>query len=80
MKQVAECPTANMTGFKNHELRVLIAADIAARGIDVDQLSTRHQPGCPTFRKHTLHRIRTRPDVPATTVLSLFANRKNCLT
>ena len=28
-----------LTGFKNHELRVLIATDIAARGIDVDQLS-----------------------------------------
>lgn len=28
-----------LTDFKNHTLRVLIATDIAARGIDVDQLS-----------------------------------------
>ena len=28
-----------LTGFKSHTLRVLIATDIAARGIDVDQLS-----------------------------------------
>ncbi|WP_288895392.1 DEAD/DEAH box helicase [uncultured Bacteroides sp.] len=28
-----------LTGFKSHDLRVLIATDIAARGIDVEQLS-----------------------------------------
>ena len=46
-----------LTGFKNHELRVLIATDIAARGIDVDQLSHVINYELPNIPETYVHRI-----------------------
>lgn len=46
-----------LTGFKNHELRVLIATDIAARGIDVDQLSHVINYELPNVPETYVHRI-----------------------
>ena len=46
-----------LTGFKSHELRVLIATDIAARGIDVDQLSHVINYELPNIPETYVHRI-----------------------
>lgn len=46
-----------LTGFKNHDLRVLIATDIAARGIDVDQLSHVINYELPNVPETYVHRI-----------------------
>lgn len=46
-----------MTEFKNHTLRVLIATDIAARGIDVDQLSHVINYELPNVPETYVHRI-----------------------
>lgn len=46
-----------MTGFKSHTLRVLIATDIAARGIDVDQLSHVINYELPNIPETYVHRI-----------------------
>ena len=46
-----------LTGFKNHTLRVLIATDIAARGIDVDQLSHVINYELPNIPETYVHRI-----------------------
>lgn len=46
-----------LTAFKAHELRVLIATDIAARGIDVDQLSHVINYELPNIPETYVHRI-----------------------
>ena len=46
-----------LTDFKNHTLRVLIATDIAARGIDVDQLSHVINYELPNVPETYVHRI-----------------------
>lgn len=46
-----------LTEFKNHTLRVLIATDIAARGIDVDQLSHVINYELPNIPETYVHRI-----------------------
>ncbi len=46
-----------LNGFKSHELRVLIATDIAARGIDVDQLSHVINYELPNIPETYVHRI-----------------------
>lgn len=46
-----------LTGFKNHSLRVLIATDIAARGIDVEQLSHVINYELPNIPETYVHRI-----------------------
>lgn len=46
-----------LTDFKNHSLRVLIATDIAARGIDVDQLSHVVNYELPNVPETYVHRI-----------------------
>ena len=46
-----------LTGFKSHTLRVLIATDIAARGIDVDQLSHVINYELPNIPETYVHRI-----------------------
>lgn len=46
-----------LTGFKDHSLRVLIATDIAARGIDVDQLSHVINYELPNVPETYVHRI-----------------------
>lgn len=46
-----------LTDFKNHSLRVLIATDIAARGIDVDQLSHVINYELPNVPETYVHRI-----------------------
>ena len=46
-----------MTNFKNHTLRALIATDIAARGIDVDQLSHVINYELPNVPETYVHRI-----------------------
>lgn len=46
-----------LTSFKNHTLRVLIATDIAARGIDVDQLSHVINYELPNVPETYVHRI-----------------------
>ena len=46
-----------LTGFKGHTLRVLIATDIAARGIDVDQLSHVINYELPNIPETYVHRI-----------------------
>lgn len=69
-----------LTNFKNHTLRALIATDIAARGIDVDQLSHVINYEFPMFRKLTCT-ASVVPDVPDMKEWpSLSANQKNCPT
>ncbi len=46
-----------LTGFKEHTLRVLIATDIAARGIDIDQLSHVVNYELPNVPETYVHRI-----------------------
>lgn len=46
-----------LTGFKAHTLRVLIATDIAARGIDVEQLSHVINYELPNIPETYVHRI-----------------------
>ena len=46
-----------LTGFKSHDLRVLIATDIAARGIDVEQLSHVINYELPNIPETYVHRI-----------------------
>ncbi len=46
-----------LSGFKNHNLRVLIATDIAARGIDVDLLSHVINYELPNVPETYVHRI-----------------------
>lgn len=46
-----------LSGFKEHTLRVLIATDIAARGIDVDQLSHVINYELPNVPETYVHRI-----------------------
>lgn len=46
-----------LSGFKSHTLRVLIATDIAARGIDVDQLSHVINYELPNVPETYVHRI-----------------------
>ena len=46
-----------LTNFKNHTLRALIATDIAARGIDVDQLSHVINYELPNVQETYVHRI-----------------------
>lgn len=46
-----------LTNFKNHTLRALIATDIAARGIDVDQLSHVINYELPNIPETYVHRI-----------------------
>jgi Superfamily II DNA and RNA helicases len=46
-----------LTSFKDHTLRVLIATDIAARGIDVDQLSHVINYELPNVPETYVHRI-----------------------
>lgn len=46
-----------LTNFKNHTLRALIATDIAARGIDVDQLSHVVNYELPNVPETYVHRI-----------------------
>jgi ATP-dependent RNA helicase RhlE len=46
-----------LTDFKNHDLRVLIATDIAARGIDVDLLSHVFNYELPNVPETYVHRI-----------------------
>ena len=46
-----------LTNFKNHTLRALIATDIAARGIDVDQLSHVINYELPNVPETYVHRI-----------------------
>lgn len=46
-----------LTDFKSHSLRVLIATDIAARGIDVDQLSHVINYELPNVPETYVHRI-----------------------
>ena len=46
-----------LTEFKSHTLRVLIATDIAARGIDVDQLSHVINYELPNVPETYVHRI-----------------------
>lgn len=46
-----------LTNFKSHTLRVLIATDIAARGIDVDQLSHVINYELPNVPETYVHRI-----------------------
>lgn len=69
-----------LTGFKNHELRVLIATDIAARGIDVDQLSHVINYELPNIPETYVHRIGRTGRAGHDGIALSFANRKNCLT
>ncbi|WP_373831284.1 helicase-related protein, partial [Bacteroides heparinolyticus] len=46
-----------LTGFKSHSLRVLIATDIASRGIDVEQLSHVINYELPNIPETYVHRI-----------------------
>lgn len=46
-----------LTGFKSHDLRILIATDIAARGIDVNQLSHVINYELPNIPETYVHRI-----------------------
>jgi len=46
-----------LTNFKSHETRVLIATDIAARGIDIDQLDMVINYDLPDVAETYVHRI-----------------------
>lgn len=46
-----------LNGFKNHSLRVLIATDIASRGIDIEQLSHVINYELPNIPETYVHRI-----------------------
>lgn len=48
---------AALKGFKTRELRVLVATDIAARGIDIDELSTVINFEIPNIPETYVHRI-----------------------
>jgi ATP-dependent RNA helicase RhlE len=48
---------ASLNGFKNRELRVLVATDIAARGIDVEELSHVFNYDLPNIPETYIHRI-----------------------
>lgn len=49
--------TEALKGFKNHEIRVLVATDIAARGIDVDDLAYVFNFDLPNIPETYVHRI-----------------------
>lgn len=48
---------AALTGFKNREIRVLVATDIAARGIDIDELTHVINFELPNIPESYVHRI-----------------------
>lgn len=48
---------AALTGFKNKEIRVLVATDIAARGIDIDELTHVINFELPNVSESYVHRI-----------------------
>lgn len=48
---------AALTGFKNKEIRVLVATDIAARGIDIDDLTHVINFELPNVSESYVHRI-----------------------
>jgi len=48
---------AALSGFKNKEIRVLVATDVAARGIDVDELSHVINFDLPNIPETYVHRI-----------------------
>lgn len=48
---------AALNGFKNRELRVLVATDVAARGIDVEELSHVINYDLPNISETYIHRI-----------------------
>jgi ATP-dependent RNA helicase RhlE len=48
---------AALTGFKNKEIRVLVATDIAARGIDIDELTHVINFELPNISESYVHRI-----------------------
>ena len=48
---------AALTSFKNREIRVLVATDVAARGIDVDELSHVINFDLPNISETYVHRI-----------------------
>lgn len=48
---------AALTGFKNREIRVLVATDIAARGIDIDELTHVINFELPNVSESYVHRI-----------------------
>ncbi len=48
---------AALTGFKNKEIRVLVATDIAARGIDIDELTHVINFELPNIAESYVHRI-----------------------
>ncbi|HYE09623.1 MAG TPA: DEAD/DEAH box helicase [Patescibacteria group bacterium] len=48
---------AALNGFKNRELRVLVATDVAARGIDVEELSHVINYDLPNIPETYIHRI-----------------------
>jgi ATP-dependent RNA helicase RhlE len=53
MVKISECKTAVLEAFKNKEVGVLVATDIAARGIDIDQLPFVINFDLPNIPKHT---------------------------
>lgn len=48
---------ASLTGFKNREIRVLVATDIASRGIDIDELTHVINFELPNIAESYVHRI-----------------------
>lgn len=51
-----------LAAFKNHEIQVLVATDIAARGIDIEKLSHVINYNIPNISETYVHRIgRTAP-------------------
>ena len=57
METKGRVPSACLIQFKDHTLRVLIATDIASRGIDVDHLSHVINYDLPNVPETYVHRI-----------------------
>lgn len=68
-----------LTNFKDHTTRVLIATDIAARGIDVNQLSHVINYELPNISETYVHRIGRTGRAGHDGIAISFVNRKNCL-
>ena len=56
-QQVAEPPRARAGGFRTGEIRILVATDIAARGIDVDGITHVVNFDLPNVPETYVHRI-----------------------
>ena len=62
--------------FKDHKIKVLVATDIAARGIDIDKLRYVINYDIPNIAKTYVHRIGRSGRAGRPVLLFLFVNRK----